>query len=65
MPIQTGAGNGARAKGTGSHEEGWEQEFMHRQESQRCQGMSLLLAEVEEQKAQEDQLRTSFSITSE
>ena len=59
-PSQTGLGNGERVKATGSHEEGWEQEFMCRQQSQRCQGMSLLFAEVEEQKGQrsnaEDQL---------
>lgn len=48
MPSQTGLGNGARVETTGSHEEGWEQEHIYRQQSQTCQGMSLLLAEVEE-----------------
>lgn len=49
VPSQTSLGNGARVKVTGSHEEGWEQEVMCRQWSPRCQGMSTLFAEVEEE----------------
>ena len=60
MPSQTGLSNGARVKATGSHKDGWDQEFMCRQQSQRCLGRSPLFAEVEEQEGQgsdaEDQL---------
>ena len=47
VPSQTGLSNGARVKATGSHKDGWDQEFMCRQQSQRCLGRSPLFAEVE------------------
>lgn len=47
VPSQTSPSDGERVKGTHSHEGGWEQELIHRQQSQRCQGTSLL-AKVEE-----------------
>lgn len=62
VPSHIGLSNGARVKATSSHKDGWEQELMCRQQSQRCQGMSLLFEEAEEQDGQDVMTRTGCSI---